>query len=201
MIKFVAHLLIDGYNLLHYLDQNSSLLNKVLKKPSKQSLSNQRETNLQEKRELLLDLLLRYRIQKEIEISLVFDSSEKFFDLSPKTMFGKILVLFSDPGETADLRIARLCQQSPSKYVVVSNDQEVLSAARLYRCLTMSCREFAPKLKESSSEEPWFHQIDELSPESEEDGPLYPRVSTKKKGSSKKLPKRERQRKQKLKNL
>lgn len=190
MMNFMAHLLIDGYNLLHFLDQGS----KLALRPAKKILS------LQEKREDLIERILHYQSQKNVEISIVFDSSEKFFEAPARSKFGKTVVIFSEPGESADLKIARMCQKSPASYIVISNDLEVLSSARLNRCLTMNCKEFALKLKESmirirSSDD------DETLGEIEKDRPLYPKVSTKKKGASKKLPKRERRRKQKLKNL
>ncbi|MGA0163453.1 MAG: NYN domain-containing protein [Bdellovibrionota bacterium] len=190
MMKFMAHLLIDGYNLLHFLDQNSDFALRPLKKI----------LSLQDKREELMNRILHYQSQKAIEVSIVFDSSEKFFETPARSKFGRIVVIFSEPGENADLKIARMCQKSPSSYVVISNDLEVLASARLNRCLTMSCKEFSMKLKESMIRAQ-SSDFDESLGELEEDRPLYPRVSTKKKGASKKLPKRERQRKQKLKNL
>lgn len=189
-MKSMAHLLIDGYNLMHFMENRGQLRDRRHSKTPR---------DLEDRRRILLERLLDYQSRKDVELTIVFDSMERVALLPKRTRYGEILVLFSDESENADQRIIKLCEEHPGHYVVISNDEEVLYGARQNQCLTMNCREFAPKLliKEKPSSEDFFADEEDL----EDDRPLYPRVSTKKKGAARRLPKGERRRKSRLRHL
>jgi predicted RNA-binding protein with PIN domain len=183
----MLHLLVDAYNLMHALEDEGKL-----KSASKSSI-----LSLEDKRFALIKMLQDYQSIREVHISLVFDSSEPSSVIPQRSRSGGINIIFTDQSQSADEHILGLCQNSPGGYVVVSNDREVQGFARENDCIAMSCSEFTGKVFSAASEldyNPYFE-------DKEDSGPLYPKVSTRKKGSPKKLKKAERRKKNSLKNL
>ncbi len=176
----MPHLLIDGYNLLYVLAKGPIL-------------------SLQKSREALLTQLNRYQgLKPGVEICVVFDSTyENHVDFQ-RDKFGAIEIVYTRSNQSADDYIHEECSKHPSHYVVVSNDHQVQLSAENFSSLAISADEFARKLPNknevTAKENPYLE-------DKEDKGPLYPKVSTKKKGSSKKLPKRERRKANQLKNL
>lgn len=176
MIKRMAHLLIDGYNLLYAIEE------KLI-------------ADLEERRMDLIDRLHDYQVKKNIPITVVFDS--KIGGLGGnRDKMGHLLIIYTDRETSADLWIQNACRDKNGYYVIVSNDNEIIDVAEATGSLVLTCREFETRLNTALKveENPYFEDKDDS-------GPLYPKISTKKKGSSKKLPKRERRKHHQLKNF
>lgn len=168
------HLLIDGYNLVHVVGAD---------------------------RDDLLELLHLYQTDRQVAMSVVFDGAQKFMGSDRRDRYGAIDIYFSRPGESADELIEELCSKSPGQYVVVSDDREVQDHGEKHRCLSLSSQEFSKRLRSSAYPKLLVQEVPELEDKDEEALPLYPRVSTKKKGAAKKLNKRERRKFSQLKHL
>ncbi|TVQ80396.1 MAG: hypothetical protein EA369_02620 [Bradymonadales bacterium] len=187
----MIHLLVDAYNLLHQMEKNCRNF------PSQRKLP--RNPSLEDRRRWMMDLLLEYRNLKEVELTLVFDGAEVASLLPNRTKFGNLIVLFSEETDSADALIARLCAESPGSYYVVSSDLDVQLAAKNHGCTSLRSEEFSQKVFQSLENQAALSSSDDFV--EEEDLPLYPRVSTKKRGVARKKPKSERRRRQVLKNL
>ncbi len=172
-------LLIDGYNLLHAIEKG--FIN-----------------SLQEKRDSLIQKLHIYQAQKSVEILVVFDGSNKNAGISSHDRYGNIDIVYADSHSSADDWIARACERSPGKFVVVSSDHQVMNSAKLFNCVALSSEDFLKRLNSTTKviENPYLEDKTD-----DEDTDLYPRVSTKKKGAAKRLPKKERKKIHHLKNL
>jgi predicted RNA-binding protein with PIN domain len=174
----MVHLLIDGYNLLYALEKGLI-------------------SSLEEKREELLSRLHKYQVAKNVEMTVVFDSSISAPHGIGRDRYGAIEVVFTHEHDSADDWIKEACRRKERDYVVVTNDHEIIVVAEAMGNLCLSCEEFRTKLNS-------LVKADEINPYLEgklDDSPLYPRVSTKKKGVAKKLPKRERRKHHQFKNL
>jgi predicted RNA-binding protein with PIN domain len=179
MIILTMELLIDGYNLIHAMDF-----------PDAESL--------QEQREALLKKLHEYQVERKVSITVVFDGSSPGGMIPDREKHGKIQVIFTSKGTSADDWIIEASRRYSGKYVVVSNDNEILNAVEAASSLTLSNAEFKAKMNaahDPSRENPY------LEDKTEDTGPLYPKVSTKKKGRSKRLPKKQRRKQSQLKNF
>jgi|GEM_PF-4656041 len=184
----MLHLLIDAYNLMYSLEKNGKL---------KDSKGRSLGLDLKDKRKSMISLLQEYRATREVQISLVFDSSQPQYLLAQRTKVGKIQIIFTDEDQTADEHICLECEKRPGKYVVVSSDLEVIRGAEAHQCLSLRSEEFIQKLKLATSE---LYQHPDLEGK-DDSGPLYPKVSTRKKGVAKKLSKNKRRKRNFLKNL
>lgn len=176
MIKSMVHLLIDGYNLL-YATQKSGI------------------EDFEEAREALLERLHEYQVEKHVEITVVFDSQIGGLG-GHRDKWGNVHIVYTDRETTADEWIKDACQNQKEGYVVVTNDREIIAVAESLGCLCLSCQEFEKKLSAAIvvEDNPYFE-------DKEDDGPLYPKISTKKKGVAKRLPKRDRRKAHQLRNL
>jgi len=173
----MIHLLIDGYNLMYVVDPG------LLR-------------SLEDKRNSLLEKLHQYQQTKQVEITVVFDGSERS-SFPSRDRYGNLLLIFTCEDETADDWIEKECERSAGKYLVVSNDNQVIRSAERSRSVSISSSEFSKRLEQATR----TLQNPEYFEEKDDSGPLYPRVNTKKRGVSKKAPKRDRKKNQSLKNL
>lgn len=178
----MSSLLIDGYNLLHVLDQSPL-------------------QTWEKKRSDFLERLHRYQAQKHVDMTVVFDSSEVGSLVPRRDKWGEIEIIYTEKGLSADEWIASACRENPGRYIVVSNDREVISNAQFHRCVSLSSDEFARKISAATRVLDEIVDTEGYTEDKDEDFPLYPKVSTKKKGVAKRLPKRERQKFGLLKNL
>lgn len=181
MIKSVKALMIDAYNLLYALESRQMLETKF--------------GSLEEKRDALLNLVLAYQSIREVNISLVFDSKEKQLLYPQRTKVGRVEMIFTDETQSADHYIRERCEKKPGNFIVVSNDREVQRFAQHNQTTYVSSDEFIKKIKAAQTE-----IYSGVAPE-EDNLPLYPKISTTKKGSPRKLPKKERRKKKDLKKL
>src|SRR4051812_13960188 len=116
MMKYIMmNLLIDGYNLLYIIE--SGLIG-----------------SLQEKREALLKKLHRYQIEKNVNVTVVFDSSYDDPSLLKNDKLGNVRIVFTDRNRSADEWIKEACRKMPAGYVVVSSDHEIISFVEAHGC-------------------------------------------------------------------
>lgn len=172
-------LLIDGYNLLHAMEKG------FIK-------------SLQDRRDSLIEKLHLYQVQKKLEMTVVFDGAQSPSILPHQDRHGNLKIVFTDSETTADDWIGHACEKNPGAYIVVSSDLAVAHKAEFHQCVSMSSPEFLKKLESITRviENPYLEDKEE-----DEDESLYPRVSTRKKGTAKRLPKKERRKLHHLKNL
>lgn len=173
-------LMIDGYNLLH-------------------QLAHRPLESLEEERMALVEELQKYQSIKQVPITVVFDGSQPRSIFPNRDRYGRVEIVYTDQGITADEWIADRCREQQGGYVVISSDLEIKRNAEMYRCISLSSSEFAEKLK--SIKAPSIHW--DMIPEKalDDDLPLYRKVSTKKKGAAKRLPKRDRKKYHQLRQL
>ncbi len=164
-------IIVDGYNLIRQWPELAML----------------DRSDLQAGREGLLRELQAYRRSRGHSITVVFDGREQG-DLASGTHVGGVAVRFSRQGESADSVIARLAGEGGAGTVVVSSDREVAAAARREGAAPISAGEFIARIQES--------QIAALKGGEEERRPIKAG-----KGTSRRLPKAERQRQRRLKDL
>ncbi len=167
------HIIIDGYNLIRQWPELAML----------------DRTDLEAGRQALLEELGAYRRAKGHQLTVVFDGQERGGASDALERVAGISVRFSRMGETADAVIARLAAEGGEGTVVVSSDREVMDAARRGGAASISSPEFLARLDAS--------RVAVLKGGEEEEE--RPKKSGK--GVAKRLPKAERQRARRLRDL
>jgi hypothetical protein len=170
------HIIIDGYNLIRQSDTFRSL--------DRQSM--------QRGREALVDVLAAYKKIKSHTITVVFDGAQAPPIAPQRDRVKGIIIKFSRNGESADTVIKRLARKQRQKALVVSSDREVVDAAESYGAATIGTEAFENKISV-------VDQLDGAAIEQDEHQSWKP--TTKKKGPSRRLPKRKRRNKVKIKKL
>ncbi len=170
-----VHIIIDGYNLIRQSDRLAMLDRKTL----------------QAGRDALIDMLAAYRSIKHHRITVVFDGSRAVCDCPPRDCIRGVNVIFSRCGELADTVIKRMAETERDKAVVVSSDRDVARHAAGFGCVTIDSPVFEYKLMMAC-------QPDEEAPADENSGWV---PTTRKKGPSRRLSKRERQKRIKTSKL
>lgn len=124
----VKHFLIDGYNLAHKLGI------KITKE------------NLQQVRNDICRKASMLVSQKKCKATLVFDGRGV---LGTAEQHHNVAVVFTASGETADARIKKMIDETPSKSTlcVVSSDNEILRYAQVSRAQSMRSESFLRDLK------------------------------------------------------
>ena len=172
-----VHIIIDGYNLIR---QSTEL-----------SLLDRRD--LQQGREALLEMLASYKKIKRHQITVVFDGTDAYSLNRQRYQTKGIKVLFSRRGETADTVIKNMVAREREGALVVSSDRDVINFASSQKAATMSSPEFMERLAIAS-----WSQEKGINPDDEMNG-WNP--TTRKKGPSRRLSKKERRNRQKAKKL
>ena len=173
-----VHIIVDGYNIIR-------------QSPVMGSLDRQ---DLQLGREALIDKLAAYKRLKKHKITVVFDGA------GPSSLFENrdrekgILIKFSRHGETADSVIKRMAVREKQRALVVSSDREVADFSASQGSVTIGAVEFEEKMEMAA-----YMDLKGIDPESGEDDGWIP--TTKKKGPSKRLPKKKRLNRKRLKKL
>jgi predicted RNA-binding protein with PIN domain len=170
------HLIVDGYNLLAGVGSFSG--------------------HLESARERLVRDLAAYRHRKNHLITLVFDGWQQGQPSEQQEHRAGIQVIYSKRGERADQVIQRLAREYGADCAVVSSDHEIVNSARAHGAMVMGAREFADKLRVSSS-------AGDTIPYKELDtgGDVRSKRGPEKKGNPRKLPKSQRQRARQLKRF
>jgi predicted RNA-binding protein with PIN domain len=162
------HIIIDGYNLVR----------------QSKALSRLDRADITRGREALIERLAIYRRFKPHRMTVVFDGIGAQA-LSPRRdrMRG-IEIVFSRGGETADAVIGRMARQEGDTALVVSSDLAVVRNAQACGAAVIESTEFEARMAMASALE---------AGEPAEDNQQPRRVSTRKKGEGRRLPKRLRQ--------
>ena len=172
-----VHIIIDGYNLI----RQSAELSRLDRR------------DLQEGREALLDMLAAYKKIKRHQITVVFDGTDDYSLYRQRDQSKGIRVLFSRRGETADAVIKRMADKEKEGALVVSSDRDVAAFAVSRKAATISSPDFMDKLSMAAwSEEKGIHPDDEMTGWN---------PTTRKKGPSRRLSKKERRNRQRAKKL
>ena len=164
------HVIVDGYNLIR----------------QSPSLSRLDARDLQEGREALIHMLTAYRRARGHRVTVVFDGTQAPMFSRRRDRIGGVGVVFSRQGETADAVIARMAEREREKAMVISSDRQVALAASACGSGNISSPAFEERLMMAIAME---------APSGEEDdAPVrQPRQKTRKKGPSRRLPKKIRQ--------
>jgi len=172
-------LLIDGYNVIPAIPDLGRLLRR----------------DLEEGREAFLERLRAYKRLKggSHAFTVVFDGKSSHADGKPRRA-GGIEVIFSR-NETADDLILRLLRGAKRGAVLVTSDRALGQAARETAGEVIRSGEFAGRLEQAL-----LMEETEKTGEAEAKPPAR-RLTTKKKGNPRRLPKRERQRSRRLRKL
>ncbi|NVM23491.1 MAG: NYN domain-containing protein [Desulfobacterales bacterium] len=163
------HIVIDGYNLIH----------------QSKSLGLFERQSLQDGRETLIERLALYRKVKHHPITVVFDGADAGNGMAARERRKGIYVVFSRPNESADSVIKRLVSRERERAVVVTSDKEIADFAAEHGAATIGSLEFENKMKTATLADLTLPGI------SEEEHPGWT-PTTKKKGPSRRPPKRER---------
>ncbi len=150
--------------------------------------------DLQEERAVLIDTLAAYKQQRAHAVTVVFDGTRAPFDLARQETVKGIEVVFSPAGKTADAVIKKMAAREKEKALIVSSDREIADFAEARGATVISSELFEnriDRLLDPSEEGP--------PPETEDDA--IPFVTTKKKGPSFRLSKKQRKARQKIQKL
>ena len=170
------HIIIDGYNLIR---QSKSL----------RHLENQ---SIQLGREALIDALRAYKRLKSHNITVVFDGIQAPYPAPAKERIKGIRVQFSRNGESADVVIKRLARTEKEKALVVSSDRDLMQSCEAYGAATISAQGFEIKMAMAA-------HMQDIAIDSDEQVGWKP--TTKKKGPSRKLPRKKRRNKMRIRKL
>jgi predicted RNA-binding protein with PIN domain len=162
------HIIIDGYNLI----RQSTVLSRL----DRQDIARGREA--------LIGRLAAYRRLKPHRITVVFDGARALEPSPDRDRVKGISIVFSRGGELADSVITRMARQEREQAMVVSSDQAVARAAAACGASVIDSPEFESRMAMAAA-------MEGLDAPAEE--PLGRRVSTRKKGVGRRLPKRLRQ--------
>jgi len=172
-----VHIIIDGYNFIRQ-SMSSRLLNS---------------RDLQEEREIFIDSLAAYKRRKAHAITVVFDGTRAPFDLARKEVVRGIEILFSPAGQTADTVIKQLAAREREKALVVSSDREISDFAEARGATVISSADFENRLYLLSE------NVGEAGLEDDEYS--VPSTTTRKKGPSFRLSKKQRNAQKKISKL
>jgi predicted RNA-binding protein with PIN domain len=170
------HIIIDGYNLI----RQSPILSRL----------DQQDIMLG--RDALVDMLAAYRKIKPHRITVVFDGCHSPVFSQERDRKKGIALRFSRRGESADDLIKRMAIKEREKALVVSSDLEVANSAAAHGAATISAPLFEGKIGMAV-------QLDDLEIENEDRAGWTP--TTKKKGPSRRLSKKQRRNQMKIKKL
>jgi len=170
------HIIIDGYNLIRQSKQLSAL-----------DLQ-----DIQLGREALLDMLAAYKKIKAHRITVVFDGTRSPMLTLQRDRQKGITIVFSHAGESADTVIKRMARQEGEKVLVVSSDREIVRAVEAEGSATISAPDFEYKLT-----------LSQYAGAMDIDRDAYQgwKPTTKKKGPSRRLSKKQRKTRTKIRKL
>jgi predicted RNA-binding protein with PIN domain len=169
-------IIIDGYNLI----RQSTTFSRLDRQ------------DLQLGREALIEALAAYKRIKGHRIVVVFDGVDAPGNLARRDRSHGIEIRFSRHGELADTVIKRMVRSGPSEQLVVSSDRAIQQAAEGCGAVAIDARAFEDKLVLASSDGEMFGNDDDSQ------GWL---PTTRKKGPSRKLSRKERRRRLKTRKL
>ena len=162
------HIVIDGYNLIRQSRRLSAI----------------EEVDLQAGREALVNELAAYRRLKPFRVTVVFDGGDAISGLPRRDRSKGIRLRYSAAGELADDVIKRIVAREKGGALVVSSDMEIVSFAEAKGAATISSVEFDERLE--------MAQYTDLKGTDDNGSDTGWQATTKKRGPSRRLPKRKR---------
>ena len=132
---------LDGYNVIHAVPE----------------LARELDHSLEAAREALVRLCRAYRDRRgDVERLYVVFDGDHAYARGPQADRGGVTVLFTRREEEADKRILSLleAERGRSRFVVVSNDNEVFNNARAFGARLMSVRAFYETARPGSARRP-----------------------------------------------
>lgn len=162
------HIIIDGYNLIR---QTAELAAKD-------------RQDLQSGREALVDMLAAYKRLKAHKITVVFDGTAEATLYPSRDRAKGVAIRYSKGGESADEVIRRMARREKAGALVVSSDREVMVAAESAGAASLDSAAFADKLALAGD-----FSLNGADAADESTGWV---PTTRKKGPSRRLPKRKR---------
>lgn len=170
------HIIIDGYNLIRQSDALVELDRR----------------DLQSGRDALIDMLAAYRKWKAHPITVVFDGTgaPEFSDRRDRRK--GIRIRFSRRGETADAVIRRMAAADRERALVVTSDRAVADYAASCGADAVDSPTFEARIRMASA-------VSETGPDEIEHEGWTP--TTRKKGPSRRLSKKDRRKRKKLRKL
>lgn len=170
------HVIIDGYNLI----RQSEFLRRA------------ERTSLEAGRHLLVRTLSKYNKSRRHRITVVFDGWMEGSFREEHADEGGIHIVYSRRGERADEVIKRMCRSGGSELVVVSSDREVALHAERSGGVSLSSPDFEMRLINRGDEPPVRDDEGFGGVEDHQDDQRDSSPTTRKKGPSRKLSKRQR---------
>ncbi|MEK6546384.1 MAG: NYN domain-containing protein [Nitrospinota bacterium] len=167
-------IIIDGYNLLMSSDR----------------FRRDFIDSLEETRNKFIENLYNYKKLKGHDITVVFDGWKSGYPTEKREVIKGIKIVYSRRDEKADEVIKRMVENGEASTIVTS-DREVADFALRHGSVVISSGEFEESLI--------MAEISTVKGEIEEDFEI--RITTKKKGNPRRLPKSERKRMRRLKKL
>lgn len=169
------HILIDGYNLIR-------------QSPELSELDRQ---DIQLGREALIDMLVVYKKLKHHKITVIFDGVDAPLFSQNRDQEKGIKIIFSRQGELADAVIKRMVALEREKALVVSSDRDIVNFSESMEAATISSPEFERKAAMAAFMGDAFRD----SADDDYNGWI---PTTKKKGPSRRLSKRDRRSRKKI---
>jgi predicted RNA-binding protein with PIN domain len=170
------HIIIDGYNLIR----------------QSATLSGLDQQDIMLGRDALVDMLAAYRKIKPHRITVVFDGHHSPVFSQTQDRRKGIAIHFSRRGESADNVIKQMALKEREKALEVSSDGDVVNTVAAYGAATISSALFEDKIGLAG-------QIEGL--ENKDEDRLGWKPTTKKKGPSRRLSKKQRRNRIKIKKL
>ena len=169
------HILIDGYNLI----RQSSAFRRFDR------------LSLEAGRKALVQSLATYKKQTRHRVTVVFDAWESGFLTEERDRHGGINILYSRRGETADDLIKRMIENRKEEFVVVTSDRAIADFASHRGVAAIASPVFESRLERAASARAGDDD-GQQAVEEEEEGEKGT-LSTKKKGPSRRLSKKQKQ--------
>jgi uncharacterized protein len=169
------HIIIDGYNLI----RQSSLLKEI------------ERIGLEEARDALVDQLCAYKKLRPHPITVVFDGWGGVRLAEHSTVHKGIKCIFSGTGQTADDVIIAMARKEKIRALVVTSDNALASVVQRYGSEVISSPDFEEKLVTAA----YMGNSNSIEP-MDQGGSA--KLTTRKKGPSRRLPKKKRKRKTRL---
>ena len=161
------HIIIDGYNLIRQ-SKRLSILDLQ---------------DIQLGRDTLVDMLAAYKKVKSHRITVVFDGTTAPLFSKQRNRHKGISIIFSHEGESADTVIKKMARKERQRALVVSSDQDIVQSAADSGATPVSAHDFENRLTMS---------MDMYGLQFDRDDYSGWRPTTKKKGPSRRLSKRQR---------
>jgi len=167
------HIIIDGYNLIRQSD----------------TLRRFEKSSLEEARRALVRFLLPYRQARNHRMTIVFDGWKSGSPLEERDREGGMDIVYSCRGITADDVIKRLAATSGEEILVVTSDRDIASFVERRGKTAISSHDFEDVISMKTWETTPTQEMGKDKDEEEDDhGP----PGTRKKGTAKRVSRRER---------